>query len=412
MWFDFGRNERFPTIYDEHRTPVTVDVLDAGFILAAVILAVSFYVSMLTPRLKDNIFSYSRVTVSILIGVMIMLGNFGQEWEVGHVKSVMPYKAGSGVQINGSVGIKIGLRSVNVTLVSDVDRNSSLKHEVINYNERFHWTWDQGRFGFGPFAGQLQQEFRKAQYEGVPTPILWIMEYFVIDGEGFRFGRFYRTAGWYSHILMWGAFPCWLLANIFFKSVVRYGGYCLGVAGLLQWSANLVWLVVRNPNPLIIPFEDGAIETIFGPSYWLTFSCGTICLTLSIVILILEYYFPEKLYNYFGVDLLKTADIRQIFDDNPENYQAIDNTTSKPLLAQDHMEMEMRNTPRNVEHVQRRSIQVYKSRNRNTILKKAPAADPVYYSFYNQQPSTTSASANPRLPSRNLPPPLPSRAVR
>jgi hypothetical protein len=27
-----------------------------------------------------------------------------------------------------------------------------LPGEKIDYNERFWWTWDQGRFGFGPYG--------------------------------------------------------------------------------------------------------------------------------------------------------------------------------------------------------------------------------------------------------------------
>lgn len=30
------------------------------------------------------------------------------------------------------------------------NETNELKGEIINYNERFEWTWDQGRFGFGP----------------------------------------------------------------------------------------------------------------------------------------------------------------------------------------------------------------------------------------------------------------------
>lgn len=123
-------------------------------------------------------------------------------------------------------------------------------------------------------AGQLQQEFRAAQYRGLPTPILWVVDYFVIDGEGFRFGRFYRTAGWYSHILLWCAFTAWLVANILFRSVILYGAYCLGITGILQILANLIWLVVRNSNPLVIPFEEGVITMKFGFSYWLTLVTG------------------------------------------------------------------------------------------------------------------------------------------
>lgn len=123
-------------------------------------------------------------------------------------------------------------------------------------------------------AGEIQQEFRAAQYKGLPTPILWIVDYFVIDGEGFRFGRFYRTAGWYSHILIWTSFATWLVANILFNSVIEYGAYFLCLTGLLQLSANLIWWVVRNPVPLVIPFEDNKIEPVFGFSYWLTFGTG------------------------------------------------------------------------------------------------------------------------------------------
>ena len=65
--------------------------------------------------------------------------------------SRMPYRAGISHEINASIGLKIGLRSVNVTLKSTPEE-SGLKNEVINYNERFSWEWDQGRFGFGPYG--------------------------------------------------------------------------------------------------------------------------------------------------------------------------------------------------------------------------------------------------------------------
>jgi len=52
-------------------------------------------------------------------------------------------------------------------------------------------------------AGRFNQEYRAAQFRGLPLPILWIAEYFTFDGEGIRWGRHYRQAGWYSHILLW-----------------------------------------------------------------------------------------------------------------------------------------------------------------------------------------------------------------
>lgn len=53
MWFDLGRKENFPSNYGSHATAVTVDVLDAGFITAGVILVIAFFISIPTTRLKD-----------------------------------------------------------------------------------------------------------------------------------------------------------------------------------------------------------------------------------------------------------------------------------------------------------------------------------------------------------------------
>lgn len=52
-------------------------------------------------------------------------------------------------------------------------------------------------------AAEIAQEFRAAQLKGLPYPILWVAEYFTFDGEGIRWGRHYRLAGWYAHMMSW-----------------------------------------------------------------------------------------------------------------------------------------------------------------------------------------------------------------
>ncbi len=42
--------------------------------------------------------------------------NFGQDWEVAQIQSRTQYRAGLRQGINASIGVKIGLRSMNVTL--------------------------------------------------------------------------------------------------------------------------------------------------------------------------------------------------------------------------------------------------------------------------------------------------------
>ena len=42
--------------------------------------------------------------------------NFGQEWEVAEVSTRTQYRAGLRKDIHAHIGVKIGLRSINVTL--------------------------------------------------------------------------------------------------------------------------------------------------------------------------------------------------------------------------------------------------------------------------------------------------------
>lgn len=48
---------------------------------------------------------------------MLIASNFGQAWEVGEVTTRTSYKAGTKEEIHATVGVKLGLRSVNVTLL-------------------------------------------------------------------------------------------------------------------------------------------------------------------------------------------------------------------------------------------------------------------------------------------------------
>ncbi|XP_023724686.1 dual oxidase maturation factor 1 isoform X4 [Cryptotermes secundus] len=272
-FFDFARKEGFPTQFPSNKTAVTADVLEAGFILAFLMLMLCFYIIIPGFRGKYQAAVFIRVTLSLIIGVVLITSNFGQAWEVGEVTTHTSYKAGTKEEIHATVGVKLGLRSVNVTLLqTEEDRRiSKLPGEKIDYNERFWWTWDQGRFGFGPYSGVLQQSFRQAQNRGLPLPILWVVDYFTIDGEGLRYGRHYRTAGWYAHIALWAAFPCWLLANILFILVIRCGAY-------------------------------------------FTVLTGIACFTIGLVILFLDERYPDQIALFFGIDPLADYDEYHLTD--------------------------------------------------------------------------------------------------
>ncbi|XP_060519949.1 dual oxidase maturation factor 1-like isoform X2 [Cylas formicarius] len=300
-WFSYGRLEGFSTIYPPNFSPVTVDVLEAGIIAAFVVLTLSLCLSIATINCKQNLSVYLRVSTQLVIGLFIVLGNFGHEWEVG---TKTPFYPNQSHEIKELVGIKIDLRGVNVTLKSIMSQNN----RKTDYNERFEWTWDQGRVGFGPFAGKLQQQFLAAQHRGIPIPLLSVVEHFVIDGEGFRHSRYYRTAGWYVHLLMWTAFAVYLLGIIFFRMIINYGAFCVTGCGVLQLLSVSLWMSIRNPTPLMIVFDDGIIKTRFGPTFWITFFSGSACLILSAIILYLDCRYPKQVYSYFGIDHLDCYD--------------------------------------------------------------------------------------------------------
>ncbi|XP_069939537.1 dual oxidase maturation factor 1 isoform X2 [Cherax quadricarinatus] len=303
-WFDAFRWRPFPTLYTELKTPVTEDILYVGWLVAFLIVFIPF-VFFIIPTIgggKHKFSVFLRVTLSLTLGLIIMVCNFGQEWEVGHLDTHTLYRAGTGQEISARVGVKLGLRSVNITLKALEEPRGDLQGEVINYNERFSWEWGQGRAGFGPFAGEIQRSFRAAQYRGTPLPILWVAEYFTFDGEGIRFGRYYRTSGWYSHICIWTAFPLWILTVILFKLTISYAAQMLALTGSMLTCAALIWAGNRNFIELEVPFSppNGILRTVYGVHWYLALIVGILCMILGAVLFVLDYRYHNELSEFFG----------------------------------------------------------------------------------------------------------------
>ncbi|CAL1536658.1 unnamed protein product [Lymnaea stagnalis] len=227
-------------------------------------------------------------------------------WETSEINTRTKYKAGTGQEVNVSIGVNIGFRGVNITLKGEKDQ---IAGETINYNEHFSWEGLQGRFGFGPFAGQFNREYRAAQLRGLPLPILWVAEYFTIDGEGIRWGRHYRQAGWYSHIILWLAFPLWILANILFSVLLRYGAYFLVLTGLSMVTSNIIWATLRNVNDLKIPFTSHDVLLFsYGGSFWICLITGIICVVLGFIVFLMDKLCPSLIATFFGVDVLQDSE--------------------------------------------------------------------------------------------------------
>ncbi|XP_071535601.1 dual oxidase maturation factor 1-like [Panulirus ornatus] len=303
-WFDGFRMKPFPTQYGELKTPVTVDVLEVGWIVAFFTVLAAFL--CILPAMKTSHWQrflvFVRVSLFLFLGLVIMLCNFGQEWEVGQVDTLTPYRAGTGQEINARVGVKIGLRSVNVTLKGERNPEGDLLGETIDYNERYSWAWGQGRFGFGPFAGAIQRNFRAAQRRGTPLPILWVAEIFTFDGEGLRFGRYYRTSGWFAHICIWTALPLWILTAVLSKLVISYAAITLALTGVMLFVASLIWALNRNFLEFEVLFTppEGVLRTQFGVHWYLALIVGVLCMAVGLLLYLLDDVFHDQLSKFFG----------------------------------------------------------------------------------------------------------------
>ncbi|XP_038078575.1 dual oxidase maturation factor 1-like isoform X2 [Patiria miniata] len=303
-----------PTQYASNKTAVTADVTEMGFVFAFLIIAFSFLIILPGIRGKQRWFTLIRFVVAMFIGAGILLSAWGQEWERAEILDTeTAYKAFYKGEIHADIGVKIGLNSVNITLKAKDGSIEEHPDEKINYNERFNFWGGQGRRGFGRFSGRINREFREAQWSGKPLPVLWIAEYFALDGEDIRWGRTYRTAGFYTWIMVWTAFPLWILSMALSFMVLRYCGYFLMMTGGFLWLGNIMWAAVRfGSTNLIIPFSKEKVLTFsYGPTFYLCFVAGLVAVVSGFIVFIMDIRFPNVLTTFFNIDPL--ADYEETF---------------------------------------------------------------------------------------------------
>ncbi|XP_072038743.1 dual oxidase maturation factor 1-like isoform X2 [Amphiura filiformis] len=314
------RNEGYPAAYGPLKTAVTVDVLEIGFVTAFLIVIVSFIFIIPGIRGWQRLYASIRFFIGSYILVSIMLGLYGMEWEVAELHDTPTYyKAFETHEIEADIGVKIGLNAVNITLKAD-HHELKATEEVINYNERFHFYGGQGRIGFGRFSGRINREFREAQWLGKPYPILWIAEYFTLDGEDIRWGRSYRLAGYYTWIILWTAFPLYLISLILFFNVVRYGAYFLMATGVTMITGNIIYASVRFGSEMIIPFTDEK-KLIFhkGASFYVCLVAGIVSVVCGLLVVLLDYFEPEKVSSFFNVDPLIDFEETFVYENEDEH---------------------------------------------------------------------------------------------
>ncbi|XP_059616334.1 dual oxidase maturation factor 1 [Phlebotomus argentipes] len=280
-WFDAFRDDGGPTLYSfSNRTPVTGDVS----IVAVSVLFTTIYVAFLVifPGVRKQRFTtFTTVTLSLFVGLVILVTRLGSAWHVAHSSILAPYKAFSREKLPARMGAHIGLMHVNITLTALPIGNWTPPD--IDFNERFSWD----------AADDMGQSYKNSLRRGLPYPILTVAEYFSLGQEGFAWGGRYRAAGYYASILLWASLASWLLMNLLLIAVPRYGAYMMSLTGALLVATDIGYYLLLPKRPLSIIVEGGHLQFHLGWCYWLVLVAGTMCLFVGLIISAIDLVWPH-----------------------------------------------------------------------------------------------------------------------
>ncbi|XP_038640331.1 dual oxidase maturation factor 2-like [Scyliorhinus canicula] len=258
-------------------------------ILVFLVLALTFLIILPGIRGKGRLYSFCRITLSLFVGVVIVVVNFTGDWESGYATVVTPYKAFSNETIAARVGLHVGLEGINVTLTG-LPKNQL--NETIDYNENFLWR----------FTMNYDQQYSRGLDRGLPHPIMYIAEKFHSRGPCLVLGQ-YRFSGHYTTAMMWVAFCAWIITNVLFcMSTIVYGGYMVLVTSTFMIFGVIAFATTQNLPKCAIQFGATTLTTSLSSSFWLTLATALLCFILGVIVITMDHCRPDKLKTFFMLD--------------------------------------------------------------------------------------------------------------
>ncbi|KAK3605943.1 hypothetical protein CHS0354_019613 [Potamilus streckersoni] len=287
-WFNAFRNEFGFAHYGEQRVPVLLDVPLTVAIYVCLCISIAFLIAAAGIRGKERWCTLIRVAYSLLIGSIIFVSIHGYCWQITYKDIKAPYVYRSDSYIDGKIGIRIGLYTVNITLSGNFEGNK------VDYNEEFLLEDISG-----PAI-----ELYHALDRGLPHPIVMVLQHFNTDDGGLRFGRSCRFAGYFAGILLWTAFAFWIASNIILCSVVWHGAVCLTASGVCMILAAVVYQHLSLYLGFRLPGSQGEVLLHHGWCLWFNLTLGILTTLFGIIIIMADYKYPKKVAAFF---LLETA---------------------------------------------------------------------------------------------------------
>ncbi|KAL3836738.1 hypothetical protein ACJMK2_022157 [Sinanodonta woodiana] len=287
-WFSAFRNEFGYTHYREQRMPVIVDLPLTVAVYVCLCISIAFLIAAAGIRGKERWYTLIRVAYSLLIGSIIFVSIHGYCWQITYKDIKAPYIYRSDSYIDGTIGIRIGLYTVNITLSGNFEGNT------VYYNEEFFLEEISGP------AIELDHAIER----GLPHPILMVLQHFNMDDGGLRFGRSCRFAGYFAGILLWTAFTFWIASNIILCSVVWHGAVCFTASGVCMILATIVYKYLSLSFGIRLPGSQGEVQLRHGWCLWFNLTLGILNTLVGIVVIMADYKYPKKVAAFF---LLETA---------------------------------------------------------------------------------------------------------
>jgi len=113
-----------------------------------------------------------------------------------------------------------------------------------------------------------------------------VAEYFTLDGEKIRWGRFFRLSGYYAHIVLWSALVLWMMSWLLLlgRNESQAAGFLAATGGTML-VANLIYSTTRYDHllmPLTVPFPDGVLAPVLGWTFYYILGIGFLCVVVGI----------------------------------------------------------------------------------------------------------------------------------
>ncbi|XP_008267290.3 dual oxidase maturation factor 2 [Oryctolagus cuniculus] len=267
----------------------------AGFCVPLLIVIVVFLAFagsflLILPGIRGHSrwFWLVRVLLSLFIGGEIVAVHFSGEWFVGGVFTNTSYKAFSTEQVQGHVGLHVGLVGVNITL-----KGTPVKqlNETIDYNEQFTWRLDE----------DYTKEYVDALQKGLPDPVLYLAEKFTPSSPCGLYQK-YHLAGHYASATLWVAFCFWVITNALLSMPAPlYGGLGLLVTGAFVLFSIFAFASISTVPVCPLRLGSSAFVTYYGAAFWVTLATGILCLLLGGAVVCAHYAAPSALRTFLDL---------------------------------------------------------------------------------------------------------------